>query len=278
MLQGADERRLRVLARLGGEFGRVVSREELHLAIARLVRDEAGYDGVAIWRRGPRPDELELGATIGVASPEARSGADGLGAQLVVPLVSHGESIGAIGVRTNDPCALDEADVELLDSVAPAIAAACEAAALHESVRDAALTDQLTGLPNARAFGHALAQEVARSRRRGYGFALALIAIRPRSDLEVTGAANPALQEVALVLRAHLRSADIVARHAARDFAVLLPESTAADAAGAIERALGQTSIASSYGVVEFPADGSEAAELLAAADWRVGRHSQTLA
>jgi GAF domain-containing protein len=216
---GAEERRMRVLARLGAEFGRIVSREELHRAIARLLRDEAGYDGVAIWRSEDGADALVLGASEGLA-PAGPGFAGEAATQLIVPLVSHGQPIGALGVRTNDPCVLDEADALLLDSVAPAIAAACEVASLHETLREAALTDAPTGLPNARGFGHALAQEVARSRRHGYRFALALVAVDGTQALrELDGrlAGDAALRAVGAALRSHLRGADIVARYGSED-------------------------------------------------------------
>ncbi len=104
-------------------------------------------------------------------------------------------------------------------------------------VRLLSLTDELTGLPNRRAFLRRLEDEVARVQRYGFPLSLALI------DLDKFKAINdrhghPAGDEVLRVYANNIlsifRHHDLVARYGGEEFAVLLPNT---DAEGA-ERAL----------------------------------------
>ena len=85
-----------------------------------------------------------------------------------------------------------------------------------------AVTDDLTGLPSARAFAVALDRQAALARRYDRPGAVIVIAA-DRAD-------DPGCRAVAGALRARLRATDLLARIGGCEFAILLPEARATEA------------------------------------------------
>lgn len=108
---------------------------------------------------------------------------------------------------------------------------------LQEELEQLRLKDPHTGLLSARALMLLLEPEVARSRR--YDNPLAII----RLSLDYTDDASgpAAARAVSHCLKEQLRWADAVAQFSARDFAVVLPETDAADAAKLADKLAAQT-------------------------------------
>lgn len=94
---------------------------------------------------------------------------------------------------------------------------------LRARVRQLDLNDNLTGLPNRRAFDHAMIQQVTRSRRYGNPLSLMGVDILPAEP----GASIPdgVVLAVARHLRDRLRWVDTVGRVDRARFLVLLPET-----------------------------------------------------
>lgn len=297
-----DDRYLRVLAGLGRQIARVMHREELCRSIVRILREELGYEQVGVWLFNERRGALLLEASEGFGpgferrlipvdrglngwafrhgaprlaadvrrDPEYWGGPSDCASQLVIPLIAHGETLGTLDLESATTDSLTEADQSLLSAVAPAMAAAIEVSTLHERLRDAALTDGLTGLANFRGFSHALAQEVARAKRYTHTFCVAMIdvdGLKAINDARGHLAGDAALRELATDLRVMLRGTDVLARYGGDEFAVLLTQTTRQQAAATMRRVKEWSNIALSYGVAEFPSDGVDSPALLAAAD-----------
>ena len=101
------------------------------------------------------------------------------------------------------------------------------------------VTDQLTSLPNRRAFDERLREEAARAQRHGTPLVLALL------DLDRFKAINDGfshdigdrvLVRVAELLHGSLRASDVAARWGGEEFALLLPETRTRDATSVLER------------------------------------------
>jgi diguanylate cyclase (GGDEF)-like protein len=92
-----------------------------------------------------------------------------------------------------------------------------------------ARVDELTGLPNRRAFTEALATEIARARRFGSPLTLVLADLdgfKQINDAYGHPAGDACLKDVADALRATLRQYDTCFRWGGDEFALLLPETT----------------------------------------------------
>lgn len=99
--------------------------------------------------------------------------------------------------------------------------------------------DDLTSLPNRRAFAEAAAAELVRARRTGRPLAVAVIDIDDFKQVNDTfghSTGDRILCDVASVLREHFREIDLPARMGGEEFAVLLPETDLAGAREAVER------------------------------------------
>ncbi|MGB0717511.1 MAG: GGDEF domain-containing response regulator, partial [Phycisphaerae bacterium] len=110
---------------------------------------------------------------------------------------------------------------------------------MHEKLRNAALTDALTGLFNHGHFHTRLESEIARARRYGHPVALIVLDIdffKAINDTHGHLAGNIVLQEVANILRNCARDADVIGRIGGEEFAIIAPETSAGTAQQLAER------------------------------------------
>ena len=156
-------------------------------------------------------------------------------------------------------------------------------AAMRDKLRDHARTDELTGLPNFRAFRERIDEEIGRAARYPSPFGVMVLDLdhfKKHNDTFGHLAGNDALQRVAVALRQSIRSPDFAARYGGEEFAVILSETAAADAAVVAERVRsaietlpvppGEIPVTVSIGVAMFPADGRTSEALFHAADERL--------
>ncbi|HEX6490774.1 MAG TPA: sensor domain-containing diguanylate cyclase [Gaiellaceae bacterium] len=187
---------------------------------------------------------------------------------LAVPIQTESGPIGFIAVFSRSRShTWNEAEVRELEELALRAGPAIENAKRFREARQLADLDALTGLHNRRYFHETLAREVSRAHR--YGRRLALIVF----DLDDFKAVNDrighlsgdaVIAESAERIRDVVRSADIACRVGGDEFAVILPESTLADAdqlyrrlQGALSaRPIGQAGrLSFSAGVAELKAE-----------------------
>ncbi|MCC6301546.1 MAG: GGDEF domain-containing protein [Gammaproteobacteria bacterium] len=101
------------------------------------------------------------------------------------------------------------------------------------------LTDELTELPNRRAFMRRLEDEVARVQRYGYPLSLALIdmdGFKAVNDKYGHAAGDEVLRNFSTNILSIFRHHDMVARYGGEEFAVLLPNTDKAGALRALEK------------------------------------------
>ena len=127
----------------------------------------------------------------------------------------------------------DEEQVCLLEELALRAGPAIENARRFQEARQLADLDALTGLHNYRYFHETLAREVARAHRYSRNLALVVFDIddfKAVNDRIGHLAGDSVLAEAAQRVRSVVRGADIACRVGGDEFAVILPESTIADA------------------------------------------------
>lgn len=153
--------------------------------------------------------------------------------------------------------------------------------ASHEALWSLARRDELTGVGNYRALHERLAEEIARHRRHGREFALILLDLDGFKEVnERLGhlAGDRLLAEVGEALRAELRAEDSVFRQGGDEFAAVVPETNAEEAAEVAARLRGRIArrglgsdvempLSAATGYAIYPADGTTAEGLLGVAD-----------
>jgi diguanylate cyclase (GGDEF)-like protein len=144
------------------------------------------------------------------------------------------EALGAMTIaRAGRPFGAAERDV--FRYFIGQASASVENVALHELVSEQAVTDELTGLANPRAFRDVIEREAARAERFGHDLSLLMLDI---DDFKAVNDAHGHLQgdeilrAVGRVLTSESRGVDEPARYGGEEFAVALPET---DAEGAFE-------------------------------------------
>jgi diguanylate cyclase (GGDEF)-like protein len=110
---------------------------------------------------------------------------------------------------------------------------------VQEELERLAITDPLTGLYNRRRFFEILDVEIGRSRRYPRPLSVLMIDVdhfKNVNDLLGHRAGDAALEAVARRIESGLRDSDTACRYGGEEFAVLMPETSLADAAVAAER------------------------------------------
>jgi diguanylate cyclase (GGDEF)-like protein len=106
-------------------------------------------------------------------------------------------------------------------------------------LRELALEDELTGLPNRRAFQQIAAHELELAKRRSNATALLFAdadGLKDVNDALGHATGDEMLREVADVLREELRAADLIARIGGDEFVVLLSPDSAQEGDAVLER------------------------------------------
>jgi diguanylate cyclase (GGDEF)-like protein len=146
------------------------------------------------------------------------------------------EPVGTMTVgRADRPFTVQEREVFLY--LVGQAAASVENIALHEMVSEQAVTDDLTGLANNRAFRELIEREAARASRFDLDLSLLILDLdnfKAVNDTYGHPQGDAALRMIGRVLREESRGIDQPARYGGEEFVVALPET---DAQGALELA-----------------------------------------
>lgn len=203
---------------------------------------------------------------------------------LAVPLEGISGNIGALSLYRADVDAFDSDHLRVLLAISSKVALSIENALKYEQAQSSAVTDYLTGLPNARSLFLHLDQELARCKRNGSSLGIMvcdLNGFKAVNDRFGHLEGNRVLRSFADGLKLACREYDYVARMGGDEFVIvapgLEPEAThdkafrlnelASDVGWQIchERLL-SVSVGSAF----FLDDGRDAEQLLAEADRRM--------
>ncbi|HKP11869.1 MAG TPA: diguanylate cyclase [Blastocatellia bacterium] len=199
----------------------------------------------------------------------------------VVPLVKDGEMLGALAVYSAELEAYTPDHLRLMEAVAKLLSDAVANSAHHERTETSALTDMLTGLPNARALRYRFEEESDRARRHRDTFSLMLMDLdgfKAVNDRLGHQAGDQVLRQLVGVMLGQIRSRDFLGRYAGDEFVAILQAGAeeAREAALRLQRAIDKHDfgfngarlvIGLSIGCASFGADGDSLDELLLAAD-----------
>lgn len=154
---------------------------------------------------------------------------------------------------------------------------------MADELKAHARTDELTNLPNFRAFRERIELEIERAARYPERFGILILDLdrfKKYNDTYGHLAGNDALQRVARVIREAVRTVDFPARYGGEEFAVIVPQIDAAALVAIAERIresveampapTGGAAVTISIGAAIYPDDGATADALFRAADERL--------
>jgi diguanylate cyclase (GGDEF)-like protein len=202
----------------------------------------------------------------------------GSGSELCIPLISFGETLGALVVAHSAPHFFAADDRSIAQAAADVCATAIRSVQLGEELRRITHTDSLTGLYNQRYFHVLAAEEIARSNRYHKQFSLLMIELKNFAQFNAKLGfehGDTVLRKVAQSLKMLMRGVDSICRYGPDRFVLVLPETGAEqlhsvanklnDALGKIRAEEKPTSppIVSHYASATYPADGASELELV---------------
>jgi diguanylate cyclase (GGDEF)-like protein len=250
----------------------------------RLPQDE-GAAGMALRSGGPiMVDDITTDPRFaGMPIPSLPKKSRGPVSLLCIPVQARGRTLAVIQLVNSRPEGLNDFAMYFLHVLTDYTAIAIENASAMERIRELTITDDCTGLYNARHLQKTLEAEVERSLRTHIDFSLIFIDLDHFKSVNDTYGhlvGSELLAEVGAVIKQGLRNIDSAYRYGGDEFVAMLPH-TGKEAAIEVARRLYRTlrshsflnthgldkRIKASFGLASFPEDGSSVKELIKSAD-----------
>lgn len=246
---------------------------------ARCIALGEGVTGFALANRSP-VNQLHPSLDFADINPEAgikfRSMAS-------LPLFKDDVLLGALSVYSSELEQYTDDHMRLLETVTRLAADALGNAMQHAEAESNALTDPLTGLPNARYLALRFEEEAARASRTDRTFQVVMLDLDEFKNVNDTHGhktGDKMLREVAHIIESQLREYDFLARYGGDEFVALVQEVVGAqveELCARIENAVSKFSLAVgrnrtarvgiSVGTATFGIDGETLDQLVIAAD-----------
>ena len=164
----------------------------------------------------------------------------GAATALFTPVLRDETALGVVVVAWRKRRAEPEARlVRMMGLIAAEAAVAIERAGKLDRLTRIARTDDLTGLPNRRAWDRELEREIARARREASPLTVAMVDLdyfKAYNDRNGHQAGDRVLKQAAGAWRGVLRDTDLLARYGGEEFAIALPSCDGSSAMKLVER------------------------------------------
>ena len=209
-----------------------------------------------------------------------------------LPLFKDDLLLGALSVYSAELEQYTDDHMRLLETVTRLASDALGNAMQHAEAESNALTDPLTGLPNARYLSLRFEEEASRARRTDRGFQVVMLDLDEFKNVNDTYGhkiGDKMLRDVAHIIQGQLREYDFLARNGGDEFVALVQEVVGAqveELCNRIETAVSKFSLAVgknrsahvgiSVGTATFGIDGETLDQLIIAADAAMYRMKST--
>jgi diguanylate cyclase (GGDEF)-like protein/putative nucleotidyltransferase with HDIG domain len=200
-----------------------------------------------------------------------------------LPLFKDEMLLGAVSVYSAELDSYTDDHMRLLETVTRLASDALSNAMHHAEAESNALTDPLTGLPNARYIALRFDEEASRARRTGRPFQVVMLDL---DDFKIVNdtfghkVGDKMLREMGRIIQGQLREYDFMARYAGDEFVAIVQElvgNQVEDLRSRIETAVsefslkirgnGEARVGISIGTATFGNEGETLDQLLVAAD-----------
>jgi diguanylate cyclase (GGDEF)-like protein len=290
------------VADVAHELARVSDSEGARNALCAAAARLAGADTVALWEpgttgasleltgvSGPRPSQRSLpfvaapgGAVQAFTNGQTVRDAEELGVPeytgelspprgLWQPVTRDAVPVAVLAFYWRGVISNDQTALTLASLLASEAAVTLERIELLSRLESIARTDDLTGLPNRRAWDEELPRELQRSRRASRPLCVAMIDLdhfKEFNDERGHQAGDRFLKQAAAAWGVELRGTDFLARYGGEEFALALPGCTPDEAMEVAERMRAATPDRETCSIGIASWDGNEgAASLLGRAD-----------
>src|SRR6185295_13643773 len=189
---------------------------------------------------------------------------------MVVPLTKDGTVLGALALYSAELSSYTADHLRLMEAVAKLASDAIANAMHHERTETSALTDLLTGLPNARALRYRFEEEADRARRHRDTFSVLLMDLdgfKAVNDQLGHQAGDQVLKQLAAGMLGLIRSMDFLGRYAGDEFVIVMQVGAeeAREAMARLQKAIdrqefgfngNRVTLGVSIGCASFGADG----------------------
>jgi diguanylate cyclase (GGDEF)-like protein len=211
---------------------------------------------------------------------------------LCVPMVAQGDTVGILHIQYDRSTSnkgmeafetLQDSQQRLATAVASQVALSLASLRLRETLRDQSIRDPLTGLFNRRFMQESLDRELQRARRKNRPLTVIFLDLdhfKRFNDVFGHDAGDAVLKAMAELFGNHFRGEDVICRYGGEEFAMILPESSSADAAAranelreaarflkVVYKGMPLDPVTLSIGVASYPEHASNGEELMQMAD-----------
>jgi diguanylate cyclase (GGDEF)-like protein/putative nucleotidyltransferase with HDIG domain len=249
---------------------------------SRCIALGEGVTGFALANRSP-VNQLHPSLDFTDINPEAGIKYRSMAA---LPLFKDDNLLGALSVYSSELEQYSDDHLRLLETVTRLASDALGNAMQHAAAESNALTDSLTGLPNARYLSLRFDEEAARARRTDRAFQVMMLDLDEFKSVNDTfghKAGDKMLREVAHIIEGQLREYDFLARYGGDEFVALVQEmggSQVDELCLRIENAVSKFTlmvgrnryarVGISIGTATFGIDGETLDQLVVAADQKM--------
>lgn len=204
-----------------------------------FLKEAVEYSEIYIPFDQPHKDDEVIDSSLGTFTSDEQPDRENP-TIFTIPLESQKSILGTLTLLTYKSAARREYYIRTLNIIAHHISLAINNALLYQEVHRLSTVDELTGMPNRRAFYSKFQDEIVRSRRFGQPFSLAILDIdhfKMVNDTYGHVQGDVVLKELAKIFSSSIRDkVDTVGRFGGEEFVILFPQTELKNARAVVDR------------------------------------------